>query len=70
MISQLEYKIDKVFNTPDGLDLIKELQKALFSETPDNLSDTNQYIMIDGKRQLVRDFITVLIKVNGESANE
>ena len=68
MITPLERKIYNVFHTPNGLELIRELQRSLFSETPDNLADTNQYIRIDGKCQLVRDFVTVLVKVDKELA--
>jgi hypothetical protein len=57
--NKIQKLVFKVFNNKDGMELLNILQATLFCETPTIISETNAYIHIDGKRQLVRDFITM-----------
>jgi hypothetical protein len=63
MLSKLVYK---VLGNDDGLKLLEELQKSLFHETPRDINNTNDFIFVDGKRQIIRDLITIIRQEEGK----
>lgn len=65
MLNKLVYK---VLGNDNGLKLLTELQKSLFHETSRDITNTNDFIFVDGKRQMIRDLITIIR--NEESKNE
>lgn len=64
----LENLVYKVLGNSDGIKLLEELKTILFHETARDSTNTNDFIFIDGKRQLVRDLMTIINQQ--EIANE
>ena len=64
----LENLVYKVLGNSDGIKLLEELRQALFHETARDSTNTNDFIFIDGKRQLVRDLMIIINQQ--EIANE
>ena len=60
MINMLENLVYKVLGNSDGIKLLEELKTILFRETARDSINTNDFIFIDGKRQLVRDLMTII----------
>ena len=58
--------VHKVLGNHDGLKLLDELQKSLFHETPRDINNTNDFIFVDGKRQIIRDLITIIRQEEGK----
>jgi hypothetical protein len=65
MLNKLVYK---VLGNSDGIKLLEELQKSLFHETSRDIGNTNDFVFVDGKRQIVRDLIKIIREE--ESKNE
>lgn len=64
----LENLVYKVLGNSDGIKLLEELRQVLFHETARDSTNTNDFIFIDGKRQLVRDLMIIINQQ--EIANE
>ena len=52
--------IYKVLGNSNGIKLLEELQKSLFHETARDINNTNDFIFVEGKRQMIRDLITII----------
>lgn len=57
VINKLVYQ---VLGNSNGIKLLEELQKSLFHETARDIKNTNDFIFVDGKRQMIRDLITII----------
>ena len=62
-LSQFEILVNKVLNNNDGFMFLDLLRKHLWHETPTNPNNTNEFIWVDGKRQVIRDLQTILGKI-------
>ena len=59
-MSQLKSLVIDVFDNPKGKKLLEILQHNIWIETPTNNNNTNEYILIAGKKMLLRDIQTLL----------
>ena len=68
-MNQLNKKLYQLLGNKQGIELLEMLQTSLFNEIPKDFNNANEFIFIDGKRQLVRDLITILKTTDGEVNN-
>lgn len=58
-MKKLEVRIYEFFKGNNGIELLDDIQKSLFNEIPKDTNNTNDFLIIDGKRQLIRDIINI-----------
>lgn len=68
-MDKLHKKIYEVLGNKQGIELLEELQTSLFCEIPKNFNNANEFIFIDGKRQLIRDLVIILKTIDEEINN-
>ena len=66
MKSPLTPLVKKVLDNPDGRKLLNALRDSVWYEGVTNMDSNNQYVWIEGKRQMVRDLEEMLQEQKNE----